>query len=263
MFSAWAHTESRGRELLCHDVQCMALCVRHKAGCPTQWPSIKPLRILAPTNGQQGGTWQVFRASSASCSGQVQASESTTEIMNVFFHFRNMHSKCSFMVTVSTSNASFSNIVWFMPQLHFQKCISLKNSSVYALTQMCFFTSGKKIKCIFSNIVKLMSRRNPFFHFQKCILNALFMVTVSTSNAFFQILFGACFNSNVFFSLPQMHSKCSFMATTSTFKRVIVSQCSFAHIRTRARARTRAYRTTVAKDTMDIPHLFLRTFENF
>ena len=225
-------------------------CVPSQGWLPRKWPSIKPLRIFAPTIGQQGGTWQVFRASSASCSGQVQASEWTTEIMNVFFHFRNMHSKCSFMVTVSTFKCIFSNIVGFMPRqnafFHFQKCIP------NALSWWLFPHSN----AFFSNIVGFMPRQNAFFHFQKCIPNALSWWLFPHSNAFFQILFGVCFNSNVFFSLPQIHFKCSFMATTSTFIRDIVSQCSFAHIRTRASARTRAYRTTT-------PDLFLRTFENF
>ena len=94
------------------DSSCLPRCSVHghsafTSSCHTQWPSTKPRRIFAPTNGQQGGTWQVFRASSASCSGQVQASESTIEIMNVFFHFRKMHSKCSFMEIVSTFKCIF------------------------------------------------------------------------------------------------------------------------------------------------------------
>ena len=133
-------------------------CVPSQGWLPRKWPSIKPLRIFAPTIGQQGGTWQVFRASSASCSGQVQASESTTEIMNVFFHFRNMHSKCSFMVTVST------------------------------------------FKCIFSNIVGFMPRQNAFFHFQKCIPNALSWWLFPHSNAFSQILSGLCLGKMHFFT---------------------------------------------------------------
>ena len=132
---------------------------RQKAGCHAHWPSIKPQRIFAPTNGQQGGTWQVFRASSASCSGQVQASESTIEIMNVFFHFRIFSypklqrsrplslcatliwtagpgasrawrafrlfcSKCSFMLIVSTFLCIF--LKHCLPQLHIQMHFSQK-----------------------------------------------------------------------------------------------------------------------------------------
>ena len=185
----------------------------------TQWPSIKPLRIFAPTNGQQGGTWQVFRASSASCSGQVQASESTTEIMNVFFHFRNMHSKCSFMVTVSTFKCIFLKycLVYAttpLPEMHFfQKFFGLYIDS------HVFFHFRKKIKCIFSNIVKLMSRRNPFFHFQKCILNALFMVTVSTFK---------CIFSNIVWCMLQL--KCIFFASANAFQMLIHGD--YFHIQT-------------------------------
>ena len=119
------------------------------SNCHAQWPGIKPRRIFAPTNGQQGGTWQVFRAFSASCSGQVQASESTTEIMNVFFHFRKMHSKCSFMVIVSTFKCIFRKYCLVLCLNSTFKCISLKNCSAYTLAQMCFFTSGQKIQMHF------------------------------------------------------------------------------------------------------------------
>ena len=198
------------------------------------------------------------------------------------FSLPEMHSKCSFMVAVSTLKCIFSKCIpnvyasakciFSLPEMHSKcsfmvavstfKCIfsSASAKCIFSLPEMhskCFFmVAVSTFKCIFLKYCRVYASAKCIFSLPEMHSKCSFMVAVRHSNAFFQILFGVCFNSNVFFSLPQIHFKCSFMATTSTFIRDIVSQCSFAHIRTRASARTRAYRTTT-------PDLFLRTFENF
>ena len=183
---------------------------------------------------------------------------------NVFFSPPQMHSKCSFMATASTF-----------------KCIFLrKNSPVYALTQMCFFTSGNTFKCsfmaiastfkcIFSNIVGFMPRRNPFF---------------TSRNAFQMLFHGGCFTFKCIFLkycpvLPQL--KCIFFISANAFQMLIHGDCfhiqmsycrnvRLPHTRTRASARTRA-RTEQMSQRTPCKHffltwtfeIFLRTFENF
>ena len=119
------------------------------SSCHTQWPSTKPRRIFAPTNGQQGGTWQVFRAFSASCSGQVQASESTIEIMNVFFSLPENAFQMLFHGDCFHIQMLFSQTLSGLCLNSTFKCISLKNSSAYALTQTCFFHFQKRIQMHF------------------------------------------------------------------------------------------------------------------
>ena len=182
---------------------------------PRKWPSIKPLRIFAPTIGQQGGTWQVFRASSASCSGQVQASESTTEIMNAFFHFRNMHSKCF-------------HGGCFHIQMHFLKnCRAYASAKcIFSLPEMhsrcSFMVTVSTFKCIdLKNCRAYASAKCMIFHFQKCIPNALSWWLFPHLNTFSQVYASA----KCIFSLPEMHSKCFFMVAVSTFKCIFLKYC--------------------------------------
>ena len=127
---------------------------------------------------------------------------------------------------------------------HFRKRIQmhfLKYCRVYASTftsrnafQMLFFmVTVSTFKCIFSYCLVYASTQMYFFCFRKCIPNAHSLRLLSHSNE-------------------------------------LLSQCSFAHIRTRASARTRARTEQLSQMTprkhfgpdMDTKY-FLRTFDFF
>ena len=110
------------------------------------------------------------------------------------FSLPEMHSKCSFMVTVSTF-----------------KCIFLKHCRANASAKIHFFTSRNAFQMLFHVVVSPFkciflkhcwanaSAKMHFFHFQKCIPNALSWWLFPHSNAFFQLLFDLLLQLNCIF----------------------------------------------------------------
>ena len=163
------------------------------------------------------------------------------------------------MVTVSTTKCIFlkycpvnaaTQMFFSLPQMHSKcsfmatastfKCIFLKNSPVYALFQMYFFTSGNAFQMLsdgdcfhiqmhFLKYCRVYASTKCIFSLPEMHSKCSFMVTVSTFKC-----------SNVFFALPQMHSKCSFHGDCFHIQMSYCHNVRLPHTRTRASARTRA-----------------------
>ena len=103
------------------------------SSCHAQWPSIKPRRITAPTNGQQGGTVEPGRSlGPPRPAAQVRSRQANRQQRSLMYFF--------------TSGNAF---------------------------QMLFHGDCFHIQMHFSQILSgLCLNSNVFFHFRKCIPNA-------------------------------------------------------------------------------------------